>query len=341
MGLAIELAEKGYLPDVILRAGIDRLVDKRRRETRRHYRDEGALRDFVDLMDQSPLATATTQANRQHYEVPPAFFEQVLGHRLKYSCALFDDTVSCLDEAEDAMLALTCERARLVDGQDILELGCGWGSLTLWMAHAFPSSRIVAVSNSAPQREFITARARAMSLANVEVITADINAFDTTRQFDRVVSVEMFEHVRNHRRLFANIAGWLRPGGLLFFHIFCHCHLPYFFEDNGEDDWMAREFFTGGMMPSWDLPLTFQDRLSLADRWIVSGVHYARTCRAWLDRLDHDPGRIESILAGGENPAAPSIQRQRWRLFFMACERLFAASGGNEWHVGHYLFARP
>lgn len=340
MSFVIALAEHGRVPDFFVRLGIKGLVHSRLRQEARHYREPGAYSRFYEAMATSPLAVHTHDANAQHYEVPVAFFETVLGHRLKYSCALFSPSVESLDKAEDLMLSLTCQRAQLLDGMEILELGCGWGSLTLWMAKAYPQSRITAVSNSSVQREFIDQRAESMGLSNIEVITCDINNFETDKRFDRVVSVEMFEHLRNYALLFERISSWLQPEGMLFFHIFCHRHFPYFFEDSGKSDWMARQFFTGGMMPSWELPLAFQSHLVLVDRWAISGEHYARTCREWLVRCDQNKERLLPIFAASNDPALSIVQFNRWRLFFLACESLFAANKGNEWHVGHYLF-RP
>lgn len=340
MSLAIQLAERGVIPDALIRYGIRRLLRQRLAQESERYADSDALAQFVGRMCTCPIAVATEAANQQHYEVPSRYFETVLGSRLKYSCALFPPGVQDLDQAESQMLGLCSERARLADGQEILELGCGWGSLTLWMAQHYPASQITAVSNSTGQRHFIETRARQLGLRNVHVITEDINTFDPGKQFDRVVSVEMFEHTRNHKLLFERIAGWLNPNGLLFFHIFCHREFAYFFEDSGEDDWMAREFFTGGMMPSWDLPTQFQDSLALVSRWQVPGTHYAETCRQWLARHDKNRKGILKLFTSKDAPAGPEVMFQRWRLFYLACEALFDYDGGNEWYVGHYLF-RP
>jgi len=231
------------------------------------------------------------------------------------------------------MLALTCQRARLADGQRILELGCGWGSLTLWMARRFPASTITAVSNSASQREWILARAAEDGLGNIEVLTRDVNALEFDAPFDRVVSVEMFEHVRNYRELMRNIAGWLAHDGLLFVHIFCHRSVMYPFETEGEGNWMGRHFFTGGLMPAADTLLYFQDELAIDRRWLIDGRHYARTARAWLENLDRNRDAAAAALVG-----QPREQLQRWRMFFMACEELFAVRGGSEWMVAHFRF---
>ena len=334
MGVGIELAERGLVPDAVVRVGIRRLLLERLDKERGRVNERDR---FVAAMKSSPLAVSTGDANDQHYEVPTGYFTAMLGPRLKYSCALFEDDTVSLPEAETAMLALTTARAGLADGQDILELGCGWGSLTLFMAARFPNSRITAVSNSHSQRQHIEKVAAASGLANITVITCDMNDFATDQSFDRVVSVEMFEHMRNHALLFQRIASWLKPDGRLFFHVFCHRSLPYFFEDEGESDWMSRHFFTGGLMPSYDLPMSFQDDLVLEDRWRVNGTHYARTCRAWLDNLSANREVALEALAGSGNPEDPRRQLNRWRLFTMACEELFAHDGGNEWHVGHFV----
>jgi cyclopropane-fatty-acyl-phospholipid synthase len=278
-------------------------------------------------------------ANRQHYEVPAAFFVPVLGRRLKYSCAWWPPHVRTLDAAEEAMLALTCERAALQDGMEILELGCGWGSLTLWMAERFPGSRILAVSNSHSQRAFIDGRARERGLRNVTTLTCDMNDFESAERFDRVVSVEMFEHLRNYELLLGRIADWLRPNGRLFVHVFAHRYHAYPFEDKGRADWMARHFFTGGLMPSEDLLLHFQRDLVLEQRWRVSGTHYERTSNAWLENLDAHRAALLPVLAQAYGRGSEDLWLQRWRIFFLACAEMFGFRGGDEWGVAHYRFA--
>ncbi|HXG28093.1 MAG TPA: cyclopropane-fatty-acyl-phospholipid synthase family protein [Nevskiales bacterium] len=288
-----------------------------------------------------PIAVNTRQANEQHYEVPPGFFEAVLGPHLKYSCAVWPRPEASLAQAEVHTLALTAERARLADGQRILELGCGWGSLSLWMAARFPRSRIVAVSNSQSQREWIQAQARGRGLSNLEVVTADINHFETAERFDRVVSVEMFEHVRNHAELLRRIQRWLLPDGLFFVHVFCHRQLTYPFEATGSSDWMARHFFSGGVMPSFDLLPSSADGLVLLRRWWIDGTHYARTSDAWLARLDANRSVVQSLFERKLSAAQAKLAVQRWRMFFIAVSELFGYRRGREWGVGHYLFAAP
>ncbi|MGH8127028.1 MAG: SAM-dependent methyltransferase [Gammaproteobacteria bacterium] len=338
----IAVAERGWLPDAVLRFGIRVLLKRRLRRERAGGAEAQAasLAELLEAMRAAPVAVDTDAANRQHYEVPAAFYEHVLGPRLKYSACLWPEDVTTLAAAEEAMLALTCERAELADGQDILELGCGWGSLTLWMAEHYPASRIVAVSNSVSQAEFIRVRAAERGLANIECITVDVREFDTRRRFDRVVSIEMFEHMRNWEQLMHRIASWLVPTGKLFIHIFCHRDNAYLFDTEGTGDWMGRHFFTGGLMPAEDLPQHFQKDLTLSSQWCVNGRHYARTCRAWLRQLDGDRTVVRDIFVGEYGPGEAARQVQRWRLFFMACEELFGWNAGEEWFVTHCLFAQ-
>jgi cyclopropane-fatty-acyl-phospholipid synthase len=334
---AINFVEQGLVPDRVSRAGIRRLLRERLRELRPDDCEfvSDRVREFVAMMDQAPVAPLPDKANEQHYELPSAFFAQVLGPQAKYSCCYWDDGVLHLAGAEQRALEITSERARLHDGLSILELGCGWGSLTLFMAQRFPNAEITAVSNSQSQREFIQARAQALGVNNVRVLTADMNDFDADQQFDRVVSLEMFEHMRNYRRLFARVSGWLRPGGLFFMHIFCHRNSPYAFVDRGPSDWMSRYFFSGGIMPSDDLPLHFQQDLQLLDRWKWNGRHYEKTLNAWLARMDRRRDQLLPILQDTYGVDEADTWWMRWRLFFMACAELFGYADGNEWWVSH------
>jgi cyclopropane-fatty-acyl-phospholipid synthase len=337
----IEACERGLVPDWLVRAGIRRLIGRRlAREGGRDAENAHAhFRDMIAALASGPIAESTEKANDQHYELPPRFFEMILGTQRKYSAAWWPDGIGDLDAAEAAMLQLSCDRAKLANGQRILELGCGWGALTLWMASHYPSSRIAAVSNSNRQREYIMDQARERGLPNVEVITADINDFDTELRFDRVVSLEMFEHMRNYRALMDRIAGWLEPDGRLFVHIFCHREFSYPFQDEGQYDWMARNFFTGGIMPAADTLLYFQENLILEEDWRFSGKHYEQTANAWLASMDRHRDEIMPIMEQVYGKRAAALWFQRWRMFFMACAELFGYRDGNEWLVAHYRFA--
>ncbi|MBV9697697.1 MAG: class I SAM-dependent methyltransferase [Gammaproteobacteria bacterium] len=336
------LAERGLLPDPIIRLGIRRLAAARLAAEGAGgvEAQEARLQERLLLLRAGPLALHTDRANAQHYELPAAFFAHCLGPRLKYSCAYYPRGVTTLAEAEEAMLALYAERAQLADGQEILELGCGWGSLTLWMAARYPRSRILAVSNSGAQRAFIEARCREQALSNVRVLTADINHLALPAgRFDRCVSIEMFEHMRNYESLLARIAGWLAPQGKLFVHVFAHRSRLYLFETEGADNWMGRHFFTGGLMPSADTLLWFNRDLACEQRWLLPGTHYARTANDWLRNQDANRARIRPLLRAAYGAAAP-LWEQRWRMFWMACAETFGYRGGAEWLVAHYRFAR-
>ena len=342
MKTALQLVERGYVPKPLMRHGIRRLLGERLREQASLYAPdrERALTSWVEHMRASDVAPVPDKANEQHYEVPPAFFEHVLGARLKYSSAYYPEARTTLDEAEEAMLALTARRADLLNGQDVLELGCGWGSLTLWMAEQFPDSRITAVSNSAPQRQHILARAEARGLTNLQVITCDMNEFEAPGQFDRVVSVEMFEHMRNWERLIARVNGWMRPDARLFLHVFAHRTYAYPFEVRDESDWMSQHFFTGGMMPCPDLIDRLDVPLEVEQRWVVPGTHYARTSEDWLRKLEQSREAVLRIFA--ETYGAGEAQRwyHRWRVFFLSCAELFGYADGGEWIVAHMRLRR-
>lgn len=339
MNLAVELAERSWVPDRLIRAKIRSLLRERLAEQAERLETPGARSAWLREMSGAPVALATGAANAQHYEVPVEFYRHVLGPHLKYSSAFWPAGTRALAEAEQAMLALTAERARLADGQRVLELGCGWGSLTFWMARAFRRSSIVAVSNSASQRAWIEGQAQREGLTNIRVITADVNAFTCAERFDRLVSVEMFEHVRNWQALLCRAHTWLESGGLMFLHFFAHQRFAYPFEATGRDDWMGRHFFTGGMMPSKDLPAQLDVPFEVLERWEVGGEHYARTAEAWLENLDRQRASVTALFAAREGRPAAARRVQRWRMFFLSCAELFGFAGGSEWLVSHVLLA--
>jgi cyclopropane-fatty-acyl-phospholipid synthase len=338
----IDWCERGFVPDAVIRQGMRKLLRDRLRQefVADNEIAQQRLMLFIEQMRTSPIAVETAAANAQHYEVPAAFHQLCMGRHMKYSSCLFNTGTETLDEAEAAMLALTCERAALQDGQTILEIGCGWGSLTLWMASKYPHAKIQAISNSHSQRRHILAQAEQRGLNNITIETADISAFTTDKTFDRVVSVECFEHLRNHAELFRRISTWLKPNGQLFVHIFTHRSVAYTFSDNADDDWMARHFFTGGMMPSDSLFTYYQDHLQLQHHWRVSGKHYAQTASAWLRNLDKNRQQAITLFKQHHSLAEAKRLVQRWRMFFMACEELWAYSKGEEWIVSHYRFQR-
>jgi cyclopropane-fatty-acyl-phospholipid synthase len=331
LAFAINAFEAAPLPDAIRRAAVARMVANAARGLGDYAGDEA----FAAAMAARPIAEHVQAANDQHYELPPGFFRQILGPRLKYSSCLYPRGDEGLAEAEETALAQTCAHADLEDGQDILELGCGWGSLSLWMAERYPNARIVSVSNSAPQRRFIEARAKALRLKNLSVVTADMNDFQAEGGFDRVVSVEMFEHMANWRALLTRARGWLRPQGRLFLHVFSHRSAAYRFDSADPDDWVARHFFTGGVMPSHGLIRAFGDLFQLEADWRWSGAHYARTAEHWLANYDRNAAAIAPVLRQVYGRKA-ELWRRRWRLFFLATSGLFGHAGGRDWGVSHY-----
>ena len=352
--MLISLAERRMLPDPVVRLGIRRILQQRlERERSRTPSDPSGRRALLrEEFATGPIAEATDAARSQHYEAPTELFLRMLGPRLKYSGCLWNDGVTNLGEAEEAMLALTCERAGIADGQTILDLGCGWGSLSLWMAEHYPNADIIAASNSRTQHQYITEQALACGLLNLRHVVLNVGDFAKESlgggsaglgddwRFDRIVSVEMFEHMRNVERLLGHLAGWLRDDGRLFVHIFCHRELFYRFLDEGRSDWMARHFFTGGAMPPLDLFAHLEGPLQPLERWEVNGLHYAKTCQAWLQNLDDNRADVLSRFEEDMSPADAKRQFQRWRMFVMACEELFAYDNGRQWLVSHHLLAR-
>lgn len=331
LDLGVALAERGMVATPLLRGAIRRLCAQRLEQLRL----AGGLNEFIGGMSGSAVALVPEQANAQHYEVTSDFFRLVLGRQLKYSSAIWPAGVSSLDDAEEAMLALTCERAGLRDGDEILELGCGWGSLSLYMARRFPRSRILAVSNSASQRIYLEARRP----PNLEIVTADMNDFHPGRTFNRIVSVEMFEHMRDWPTLLGRIAGWLEDDGRLFVHVFCHAQEAYPFDSDGTDNWMGRHFFSGGIMPAFDLLPQAAASFAVEGQWWVDGSHYERTAAAWRENMENRRDEVLAVLRSHYGDGA-RLWYHRWRMFFLACEELFGYAGGTEWGVGHYRLAK-
>ena len=328
-----KILDRDVIPDFLIRAGIRKLLVERLREEA--ARDQTA---FIEEIKRSPIAIETAAANEQHYEVPTAFYLRCLGPHRKYSGCLWNEGTRDLGAAEKAMLELYCERGQLRDGQTILELGCGWGSFCLSAARKFPSANIMAVSNSRTQKEFIDGESRRLGIANLTVITSDINRFEIAQKFDRIVSVEMFEHCRNYEQLFARVASWLKPDGIAFVHVFAHRKFAYPFEPTGGNDWMAKHFFTGGIMPSRDLFSHFSRDLKIAEQWDVNGTHYEKTCNAWLANMDAHRDEIMSLFRDTYGAENALMWWSRWRIFYMSCAELFGYHDGGEWIVAHYLF---
>ena len=332
------LLNHNLVPDFLIRQKIRKLNEERLSVERGKYSSE-YVEKFIQDLKSLPIAIETKSANEQHYEVPADFFKLCLGEHLKYSCCYWINANDNLNTAEENMLKLTCERADLIDGLSILELGCGWGAISLWMAKTYPNSKITSVSNSESQKEYIYKECETRGITNLEVITADMNAFQTEKKFDRVVSVEMFEHMKNYDILLNKISNWLKDNGKLFVHIFTHKNFSYHFETEGKNDWMGKYFFTGGIMPSHNLLDHFNNDLKIVKNWIVDGTHYHRTAESWLDNMDQNKDKISDIfkLTYGRNHTK---WRVYWRIFFMACSELWKTSNGNEWQVSHYLFKK-
>ncbi len=336
------LLKRKMIPDFMIRAEIRKRLAKKLREEYRlsPERRKDRLEQWIREMKTGPIALNTREANEQHYELPASFFGYVLSRHMKYSSGYWDEGVRHLEEADDRMLALTCERAQAADGQDILELGCGWGSLTLYMAKKYPNARITGVSNSKSQRDYILYTAEKRRLSNINIITADMNDFSTAEKFDRVMSVEMFEHMRNYAALLEKIAGLLKPDGKLFVHVFAHRELSYPYIAQDPNDWIAKYFFTGGLMPCARIFDYFPEHFRVAAQWDVPGTHYQRTCRAWLDRMDFAEKEVKIVFKEVYGFRHFRKWWAYWRIFFMSCEELFGCAQGKEWFVSHTLMEK-
>ncbi|PWN47408.1 S-adenosyl-L-methionine-dependent methyltransferase [Violaceomyces palustris] len=355
MDFAYAALDKGLIPDFALRRAIralnrQRLASLALPSPNYSQHIEGKLA-YIDSLKKSEIAIETDTANEQHYQVDTEFMLSCMGKRAKYSCCLYQRGDETLDQAEEAMLESYCEKAKLKDGQDILDLGCGWGSLSLFLAEKYPNSRIRSLSNSKTQKLHIDSVAKARGFKNLEIFTGDVKVFEfDPDQFDRILSIEMFEHMKNYSELFRKVSRWLKPHDdqdppYLFIHIFCHKTTPYHFEQ--DDGWMSQNFFSGGTMPSHDLFLHFQQDVKLESIWWINGKHYAKTSEDWLKRQDaaNRNGRaVASLREDAKKKGKEEIEGEktfyRFRVFYLACAEFFATNDGEEWGVGHYLFTR-
>lgn len=338
----IKLLEKNLLPDFIIRQGIRHLLKKRLQDlAKQSSGDVKTWEDnWVKTLKNSPIAVETEAANEQHYEVPDELYTLCLGPRLKYSSAYYLNPTSTLAEAEDTMIELYCQRAQLSDGQRLLDLGCGWGSLSLTLAAKYPNSQITGFSNSNGQRKFILQQAKNRGIHNLNILTGNIITHEFSEKFDRILSVEMFEHMRNYELLLKKVSHWLNEEGKLFVHIFCHKEYSYPFEVKDDSDWMSKYFFTGGQMPAANLLPKFQEHLSLLNQWTVSGVHYQKTSEDWLINIDRHKNQVLALFRK-TMPSSEALKWfQYWRVFFMSCAELFGYNQGREWFVSHYLWEK-
>jgi cyclopropane-fatty-acyl-phospholipid synthase len=336
------LIARGWVPDFMIRGSIRKRLSQTIHEESKKGQTHGPNRilDFVDELKRAPIAVSTQEESKKPLEMPPRFFETILGRGMKYSSGYWREGVVNLDLSESDMLETTLWRAEIVDGHNILELGCGWGSLSLLAAFRFPNSRVTAVSNSSLQKSYIEQKAAERGITNLTVITADMNQFETDEKYDRVVSIEMFEHMRNYEKLLDKISSWLTPEGKLFVHLFCHHKYAYLYESSNRRDWIARYFFKGGIMPSENLLLYFDNKFQIENRWKIPGTHYQKTCRAWLERMDKNKDGILQIFREVYGAKDAKRWMSRWRVFFMSCEELFGYKNGEEWYVTHYLLKK-
>ena len=334
MFLGIWLAERGWIPDFLLRIAV-KFISKARIKKSSSFSEK---LDVISSLRDGPIAELTPFANKQHYEVPPAFFEKVLGSKLKYSCSLFSDNQKSLNDAETEMLKTYIERANIRSKQEILDLGCGWGSFSLYAAQKFSNCNFTAVSNSDEQINFIKSKIQELGLTNLLALKQDINQLNLNKKFDRIVSIEMFEHMRNYKNLLQRLSNLMTDDGLLFVHIFCHRQFAYFYEIKNQWDWMTKYFFTGGIMPSKDIFEFFDEDLTVAESWEINGKHYSKTSKSWLKNIDKNSKIVKQIL--NQHYDEKNIWFNRWRIFFLACEEFFKINDGKEWFVSHYLLEK-
>ena len=329
----LSLAESGFIPDVLIKIAARYISNRRLSE----QSDDDNKDKIISVLSRGAVAEKTYDANEQHYEVPPEFFNYVLGTNLKYSCSLFDN-VDSLDDAEDSMLKLYIDRADIKDGHEVLDLGCGWGSFSLYVAKRYPDINITSVSNSSDQITYIKNEAHKKGLSNIKAFRMDVNNLELNKKFDRIVSIEMFEHLRNYKLILNYLNHALKPDGKLFIHIFCHKKLTYLYEMKNNLDWMTKYFFQGGIMPSKDIFQYFEGELEVINQWDINGNHYSRTCKAWLNNHYKNKKKILNIFE--KHYDEPKIWFNRWRIFFLSCEAFFALNNGREYFVAHYLFKK-
>ena len=330
----LSLAESGFIPDALIKIAARYISNRRLIE----QSDDENKDKIISVLSRGVVAEKTHNANEQHYEVPPEFFNYVLGTNLKYSCSLFDDADS-LDDAEESMLKLYIDRADIKDGHEVLDLGCGWGSFSLYVAERYPDINITSVSNSSDQIAYIKNEAHKKGLSNIKAFRMDVNNLELNKKFDRIVSIEMFEHLRNYKLILNYLNHALKPDGKLFIHIFCHKKLTYLYEMKNNFDWMTKYFFQGGIMPSKDIFQYFEDELEIINQWDINGNHYSKTCKAWLNNHYKNKKKILDIFE--KHYDEPKIWFNRWRIFFLSCEAFFALNNGREYFVAHYLFKKP
>ena len=333
------LLARGLIPDWILRRGV-RSQGKERLNMMNKVDSTKEYSKFINEASTGNIAVNTDDANNQHYEVDSEFFKYCLGKNLKYSCCFWDENTLDLDAAEDNMLEIYSQRAQITDGMSILDIGCGWGSLSLFLAQKYPKSEITGVSNSSSQKIFIDSVASERNISNLNIITRDINDFRTEEKYDRILSIEMFEHTKNTKKLMNLINDWLNPNGLFFMHVFAHKENPYYFDRDQKNAWMAKYFFTGGMMPNHNLFKDLKSNLEYQKSWILSGEHYERTSNAWLNKMDQNKGKILSLFERSNSSSVAKRKFHFWRLFYIACAEIFGYDNGNEWVVSHHLFKK-